>query len=436
MKEQSTRHTSVLSSCEDNCDGTLPDFISKALSQLWNLPVNNSNAETAFRVVQVPLSAQQKVWILRVPPCENVEWQHALQQGNHHVVIRLWKNSCNWWNCNYQPILDVQRLAFAEVTAYRIARPLLPHLRIPRVLHFASNQTLSWAIFEYVGPYSQAVSVSNVWDTSFLNSMIPVRHEFGFDEPHPRWGRLPIESCHMYGDLLLQEVVIPLHRQWQSQSNGDTTGLLGVSKETTRGFRYLDMIHLYQQLMSGVLVPMKDLQSPFFQHAILVLKQVITRLVIEAKDQGLIAGEESSSSPPCVPCHMDLQPQNLIFAYSNQSNKPVIVSVLDWEDAAYADCRFELLMMGRKVMANRPQADRLWKSYEGIMGVTLGPIEPWLRLETTHSLISLLLQAVVGGGRNSWEQLEDVQQKMIREFQRLVELGWEFCSSTREKFRE
>lgn len=430
MNEPSTLYSSsALPSCDDD-GANVPGFILNDLHQLWNIPEKDRGDEAVFRIVQVPLSAQQKVWILRVPPCENAEWQPVLQQGNHHIVIRLWKSSCSWWNCNYQPVPEVQRLALSEVTAYRIAHRLLSHLRIPRVLHFASKQTLPWAIFEYIGDRA----ISGGWDTSFLDSMTPVRHEFGFDEPHPRWGRLPVESCHVYGDLLLQQVVIPLHRQWL-HSERDTKGLLGLSGEETtlRGLRYPDMINLYQHYMSQVLVPAKDFQEPFFQHAIFLLQQTIILLEAEATEQGLVTGKGSfCSSLPCVPCHMDLQPQNLIFTCRNRSAQPDILSVFDWEDAAYADCRFELLMMGRKVMANRQQADRLWKSYEVTMGVTLGPIEPWLRLETTHSLTTLLLQAAVGGGRNSWEQLEDIQQKLVREFQRLAELGWEFCSDIRK----
>ena len=417
MKE-STLHSTALSSCDDDSNN-LPEYILNALYRLWNIPQNNGNGEAVFRIVQVPLSAQQKVWILRVPQGENAEWQPALKEGNHHIVIRLWKSSCNWWNCNYQPDPEIQRLATSEAAAYRIAHRVLSHLRIPRVLHFESEQTLPWAIFEYVD--------SQVCATSFLDSMIPVRHEFGFDEPHPRWGRLPVESCHKYGDLLMQQVVIPLHRQWW-QSPQDANGLIGFSKEEPHGLRYLDMIRLYQDYMRNVLLPVKDLQESFLQHAILLLQQIIMRLDIEAKDQGIATVEDSSSSLPCVPCHMDLQPQNLIFTCSCQSTNPDVLSVLDWEDAAYADCRFELLLVGRKVMANQQQADRLWKAYEVSMGVTLGPIEPWLRLETTHSLTTLVLQAVAGGGRNSWEQLEDIQQKFVRECQRLAELGWEFCS--------
>jgi hypothetical protein len=424
MNEQSTRDFSASSSC-GNDDSNLPSFIAKTLYQLMNFPeVNNVGGETLFRIVQIPVSAQQKVWILKVPPCENRAWGPALEEGNQHIFIRLWKSSGNWWNCNYPPA-EIQQLALSEVTAYRIAHRLLSELRVPRVLHFEATPQ-PWAIFECVGPYSQQC-IS--WDTSFPDSMIHVRHEFGFDEPHPRWGRLPIESCEQYGDLLLQQVVIPLHRQWQSQSNKDPMGLFGFAKESlTPGLRYSDTIQTYQQLLNDVLVPNLSEQRPFIQNAIVLLQQAVERLEMEAVKQGLLEVQDSSTSPFCVPCHMDLQPQNLMFTRSDLATQPRIVSVLDWEDAAYADCRFELLMMGRKVMAQRQQADRIWKSYEEIMGVVLGPIEPWLRLETTHSLVSLLLQAVAGGGKKSWEQLPDIQQKIIREFKRLEGLGWEFCS--------
>jgi thiamine kinase-like enzyme len=425
MSEPATHDVSASSSCAAD-DSNLPGFIAKALYELWNLPESTGN-ERGFRIVHIPVSAQQKVWILQVPPCENRAWRPALEEGNHHVVIRLWKSSGTWWNCNTASTQKIQQLALSEVTAYRIAHRLLSsELRIPRVLHFEATPQ-PWAIFECVGPYSkQGIS----WDTSFLDSMIHVRHEFGFDEPHPRWGRLPVESCEQYGDLLLQQVVIPLHRQWQSQSHKDATGLFGFAKEnSTPGLLYSDMMQTYQQLLNDVLLPNFSRQTPFVQNAITSLQQAVKRLEMEAAKHGLMKVQGSSISPFCVPCHMDLQPQNLMFVSSNLAAQPKILSVLDWEDAAYADCRFELLMIGRKVMAHRQQADRIWNSYEEIMGIVLGPIEPWLRLETTHSLVSLLLQVVAGGGKKSWEQLPDIEQKIVREFKRLEGLGWELCSN-------
>jgi hypothetical protein len=36
-----------------------------------------------------------------------------------------------------------------------------------------------------------------------------------------------------------------------------------------------------------------------------------------------------------------------------------------------------------------------------------------------HSITTMLLQATVGGGRNSWESQTDLWNKIDREFQRL-----------------
>jgi aminoglycoside phosphotransferase (APT) family kinase protein len=95
---------------------------------------------------------------------------------------------------------------------------------------------------------------------------------------------------------------------------------------------------------------------------------------------------------------MDCQPQNMIF-YRSESETHVS-SVLDWEEAAYADPRFELILLGRKVCANREQADIIWKTYEDECQ-TLGDIEPWLRLETLHSIITLVLQGHESSSRRT-----------------------------------
>jgi len=147
---------------------------------------------------------------------------------------------------------------------------------------------------------------------------------------------------------------------------------------------------------------------------------------------------------------MDLQPQNLIFATPEEAattinrssadggrrSLPRISSVLDWEEAALADPRFELLLLCRKVCANRQQAEIIWRTYQRettnyLEENALGPIQPWLALETVHSITSLLLQSMdlLGGGRIPWESKPDLQGKIQREIQRLVvEYGWTFCN--------
>jgi thiamine kinase-like enzyme len=119
---------------------------------------------------------------------------------------------------------------------------------------------------------------------------------------------------------------------------------------------------------------------------------------------------------------MDCQPQNLIHF-----SKWRIASVLDWEEACYADPRFELLLLSRKVCASREQADVLWRTYEQEMNKNIGPIEAWLKLEAVHSLTTSLLQSMDLGGRSPWETKPDLLGKMEREFHRLFGLGYKFC---------
>jgi len=142
--------------------------------------------------------------------------------------------------------------------------------------------------------------------------------------------------------------------------------------------------------------------------------------------------EHGSPNPDITPVlvHMDCQPQNLI-CYRSSSGTIAISTVLDWEEAAYADPRFELLLLGRKVCANREQAEVVWQAYE-LDVQPLGPIEPWLRLETVHSITTLILQwmDLLAGGRKPWETKPDLWGKIEREVDRLILLGWDFCRDT------
>ena len=110
-----------------------------------------------------------------------------------------------------------------------------------------------------------------------------------------------------------------------------------------------------------------------------------------------------------------------------------------------SDPRFEILLICRKVLANHEQAEKLWQSYSSyvkqlntlftsesnndIKQWEVGPLTPWLKLETVHSICTLLLQSMdlLGGGRSPWETKPDLGGKIDRERQRLVQLGWLFC---------
>jgi thiamine kinase-like enzyme len=233
---------------------------------------------------------------------------------------------------------------------------------------------------------------------------------------------------------------------------GWSTG--GQAKGIANPFQYHDMIAIYRNALHHLEWNSKDDRM----NALLqILSECVNALSCEWKEHG--------GSPPQLPpvlCHMDLQPQNLAFQCNSRSKVKgcdngngkqthnhtarhcCVASVMDWEEACYADPRFELLLVCRKVLANREQAEKLWQSYSNrveqlsrqlnsqskkTMSWNVGPLEPWLKLETVHSLCTLMLQAMdlPGGGRSPWETKPDLWGKIDRERQRLVQMGWHFC---------
>ena len=48
--------------------------------------------------------------------------------------------------------------------------------------------------------------------------MVKVRHEFGFDEPHPRHGRVCVEESLEYAVHVLNVLVLPLHFSFFDES--------------------------------------------------------------------------------------------------------------------------------------------------------------------------------------------------------------------------
>jgi hypothetical protein len=414
-------------------------------------------------------------------------WKACLRRGNHRLVVRVWQGQCRWWNLNHQDrplpppphhqneVLDCWNgstatatthdddddddddIARHELWGYQTAKRAFDssngggRIRIPTVLCTNHNGTTTaaatttttrkecggkkrnyFAILEYVGAESTLFANQDddlSIDTSWTDGMVTVRDEFGFPEPHPRWGRVPVDQALEYAMQVLQEVVLPLHTYCRRRQSDNMV----VAPPSVYTFR--DMVALYQRALSTLIAPLLHNNNANNGAAgddddVHMLQYAVDRLQSAIPDT---IAPEQDMAPVLV--HMDLQPQNLIFGrrrrdteqqqennhrqQQRQDNRIVVVSVLDWEEAAWADPRFELLLLGRKVCAHREQALAIWDYYQQQTGLALGSLDIWLQLETVHSLTTLLLQAATGMGRSPWEARSDLWGKIQREIARL-----------------
>jgi hypothetical protein len=55
-------------------------------------------------------------------------------------------------------------------------------------------------------------------DSSLVEGMVTMCHEFGFNEPHRRWGPVAVEECINYATMVLEKVIIPMHKATQRNS--------------------------------------------------------------------------------------------------------------------------------------------------------------------------------------------------------------------------
>eukprot|EP00547_Thalassionema_nitzschioides_P004280 CAMPEP_0194221758 /NCGR_PEP_ID=MMETSP0156-20130528/31284_1 /TAXON_ID=33649 /ORGANISM="Thalassionema nitzschioides, Strain L26-B" /LENGTH=423 /DNA_ID=CAMNT_0038952277 /DNA_START=30 /DNA_END=1301 /DNA_ORIENTATION=+ len=388
------------------------------------------NCEYDILSIKEAKSAQQKMWILKLSlkadkssstlrsSCgDSKAWKECLQRGQNRLVVRQWQGGSRWWNLHSNQ--DPKILAKAEVFGYRSARQSLTKAHgegekqwivvIPRLLYYydaeSNNDELPCAIFEYVGMHSTCFDSHRRYDDSYVTEMIKTRHEFGFDEPHPRWGRLPIEGSLEYANCILEQVVIPLH------TNPQISSIEQVVQT------YESMLQLYGKALKD----MKKQQNILCEGSVHKDSRMAEALDLLENAVTIVLPDNIGKIPPLPASlvHLDLQPQNLLFS-RDSSDKRRISSVLDWEEAAVSDPRFELLLLGRKVCANREQAELLWKSYCDSTNKNLGLLHPWLQLETIHSITTLLLQSMnlLNGGRNPWETKKDLWEKIRREFVR------------------
>jgi thiamine kinase-like enzyme len=431
----------VVATCGSSANGTssvVPSLPQEILNFIFEKKLKG---EYSLISVEPAKSAQQQVFLLHMAADTVIStvdktWDECLKKGGSRLVVRIWKGGSNWWNLNRNQ--DPRVLSCSEIVGYEISHQSFEgnessKVSIPRVLHYQSRDALSslhaWAVLEYVGPHSVRFDSHQLsYDASYLEGMVKVRHEFGFDEPHPRWGRVPEGESLQYATRILNQVILPLQSQSSgfqlSRNNTDDSDGNKIEIKT-----YNTMIKLYQDSWkdmsstinrnSSIRTGPSEAKDEFMVQALKIVEGAVTKF--------LPLNYESTFIPPMTPVlvHLDLQPQNLLFAKNKSTDTTIIVSsVLDWEDAAIADPRFEVLLLCRKVCSNRSQANHLWELYSDRIQENPGPIRPWLQLETVHSIITLLLQSMElqNGGRNPWETKHDLWGKLQREFHRWNEL--------------
>ena len=432
-------------------------------------------------------SAQQLVYVLTVdcdkcePAGKNAKGSvlrsensdmmiRALKIGRNRIVVRIWKASARWWNFNTNDARSdcILQMARAEIAGYRLARAALTSSDIitPEVIHFSDDYSkqntsakekgvsLPWALFTYIGEKSMHFGEKYVFDGKYAKDMVKARHEFGFDESHPRHGRVEAGQSIQYALEVMDNVVLPIQDFFLISSRtglpmkedvrlavrtlGNTCASDGriTTQIDAKPYWYQDMIALYENAACRLTQELSanGHSDATMSRMVETLKACISALSSDAKD----CAELAPYHLPPVLVHMDLQPQNVILRRApgtacEVDEIPQVSSVLDWEEACFADPRFEVMLMARKVVASREQADRLWNRHAIHLreshGLQAGSIVPWLKLEATHSIVTLLMQSLnlVGGGRSPWESKSGLLGKIKREFSRLKFLGWEFC---------
>jgi hypothetical protein len=208
----------------------LREVINKILSR-----VNNNhgyaNGQYELQGIREEKSAQQQVFILQlaleteatrnrdslkeiiscIDDVRNDEPQDnnwscptiAIQSGRNRLVLLIWSGGVVDHNGGICIGYQVARQALSSVSSG------VP--RIPMVLLFDQGWTdmdqtkgnqfsFPWAVLEYVGPDSLYLPLEQV-DRFYFDVMMKVREKFGFDEPHPRWGRVAVDKSLQYAQI-------------------------------------------------------------------------------------------------------------------------------------------------------------------------------------------------------------------------------------------
>lgn len=420
------------------------------------------------------------------------------EDGSVLIMLRVWKGSARWWSFNRTSPDAIASLAVKEVSGYLAAHRILvdeaasSDVIVPQLLYFShakyieslhkipvnKNTATSWAALSFLGESSSYFKQQHQQKLkyhdrgTFAKQMVMVRQEFGFDEPHPRHGRVSVEQALPYALKILDHVVLPIHiylfrrhygfTEYISTCQDSLSPLIkNLSCKDGQPYNYEKMLQKCQEVYQNCLyssrmgvVNSMEPNSAGCNSDDRQLQQMVDALhlcILQLEQEYYEWQSSCSSQLPPVLCHCDLQPQNVIFWIEDPipdelpirplNVVPNVACILDWEEASWADPRFELILLCRKICANMEQAMAVWMHYtisianwavsNGVDEINVGPIEPWLKLEAVHSLTIFLLQTKNLSGRGvQWERKRDLFSKIDRELNRLASLGWTFCKAS------
>jgi len=492
---------------------TIVEFIEQFFGVVVNLSslAEKKSAQQTVYILPVSFFCQTKVAGYHRHRDRQNNFLDTIRSCDYKIVLRIWRGNGKFWNLHgltkqrRSQQHELVEFAKAEVAGYRISRYILTRIDtydnlrdtacsvrdvrvngivVPEVLYFSHDTTAGkiispntppWAIFSYVGKESVHFNNMNRINDqgTFVSQMVKVRHEFGFDEPHPRHGRVDSNRSLSYALQVLDQIIKPLHHPFYTSNNPmHASHLHGMHKILAfdaigECYRYNHMVSLYHRISHDLLIevqkrenqegiyisvnPVPLINEQLIRHTHL-LYNYTSQLTTEVERRG---NQELHRNPPGVLCHCDLQPQNLMFFWTSISDVdthtvPSIACVLDWEEAAYADPRFEIVLICRRVCCDINQARVVWDNYTRWVdhefnhydrNIIIGPLEPWLILEGLHNICIWLLQAwemtrfwsssdlgssASRTGRNPWEDRKTLEGKIEREFQRFNTYGWNF----------
>ncbi|GMI45001.1 hypothetical protein TrCOL_g9319 [Triparma columacea] len=360
-------------------------------------------------------------------------------------VLRVYVGASSWWNLYLDScpsdLLPPAEISTSEHLCYTLTQKYYDQAPPSFGPRSPSMRTFQPSV---LGSSSNWLSLSYVPHTPFPH-MIPDRVEFGFLEPHPRHGRLEPRDCLGYCCMVLEGYFYRVCKGAWKEGGGkgevnprDVVGRVEKVMKEVEG----------RGVGGGRAEEVKRMASELGRDYFAGVEEWRGGGEEGAND----GGERSEKTVPYLPpvvVHCDLQPQNLCLGTAQDvggerregtwtrredndttttTTTYFIEGVVDYEEARFADPRFELMFMCRRVCCDLEQASIVWGMFSEFSkgeGWEVGGLEGWMKLECLVTLAGCVVRG--SGMGEEWIKKEgrgegrQDQEEEWRKYEREIE---------------
>ncbi|GMH78773.1 hypothetical protein TrLO_g1477 [Triparma laevis f. longispina] len=345
-----------------------------------NDPFSSSISSPLSSSLPIPLST------LSLPSTTTYTSLHSSSQSVHHLTT---PTGSSYILKTFSPSKHILFGLRSALSVYN--SELLGYLKIPQTALPTSNpKIIKHGVEPGVEPVVESlpyILISYLPSSDYLiKNMIKYRTEFGVENvPHLRWGRL--DDASRYVECMLEFVHLNFLNFSTHEKNLESNFKLLESKITIPSMRTR-----FNELKTNLLnnecknIPCHmDLQP---QNVLCEVEGFEEKVDVRDENGEFIDVDNSEVDPALnlndlltVSSKLSTLLPSTRFTFPHSSASLKVTGIIDYEDTSLLPPQYELILLGRRVLKNEDEVERMWKKFEEMVGENMGEWREWLEVE-------------------------------------------------------